>query len=89
MTTQHPTAAGALSSQTALLQALASGRWRTRVELADETGLVPAAAAQLLRELSRLKLVCASQTWRRPGQWQITATGLEHVHRVHGEGALR
>lgn len=89
MTTQGLTLTGALSGQTALLDALADGQWRTRVELAEETGLVPAAAAELLRELARRKLVCPSHTWRRPGQWQITHAGLEHVRDRHLEGPGR
>jgi DNA-binding IclR family transcriptional regulator len=71
-----------IAGEVALLHALADQRWRTRVELAENTGLVPAVAASMLRELAPRGLVRRNASWRSIGQWQITALGLEQA-RLH------
>ncbi len=67
------------ASELTLLQALADERWRTRVELAEETGLLPAAAAGMLRELAALDLVRRGVSWHSVGQWRITPPGIREL----------
>lgn len=66
-----------LAAEAALLRTLTDRRWRTRAELAEDTGLLPAAAAAILPGLEARGLVCRSMAWRSIGQWRITASGLD------------
>jgi DNA-binding IclR family transcriptional regulator len=70
------------AGELALLRVLEDGRSRTRVELAEETGLLPAAAAAKLRELAARGLVRRVGLWHSVGQWQLTSSG---VHELGGQ----
>jgi DNA-binding IclR family transcriptional regulator len=78
-----------MASELALLRALEDERWRTRVELAEETGLLPAAAAGMLRELAALDLVRRSVSWHSVGQWRITPPGIHELASQHGGVSTR
>ncbi len=67
------------AGELALLRALEDGRSRTRVELAEETGLLPAAAAAKLRELAARGLVRHGGCWYSVGQWQLTPSGIREL----------
>jgi DNA-binding IclR family transcriptional regulator len=84
----EPHAQRLIAGEVALLHALADQRWRTRVELAENTGLVPAVAASMLRKLARRGLVRRNATWHSIGQWQITRLGLEQARLYASEASV-
>jgi DNA-binding IclR family transcriptional regulator len=67
------------ASELALLRTLEDGWPRTRVELAGETGLLPAAAAGMLRKLAAQGLVARGASWQSVGQWRLTQSGIREL----------